>query len=148
MKAIFTALAIAFASPWIADGEETWHPFNRQFDKKVTLQGVGWGLGAKGLGIRVVTPDGVPVYFDPKDEELRRVFSRWQGRLIEVTGTLRKRQMTPAPEGAQGYTSGFDYLVVESAKITGISKIERSLTPKAEEGSAHQSTTRPESKSE
>jgi len=142
MKSIIAALYFALVVPSLADDEAKWYPYNREFDKGVTLQGVGWGLRAKGLGIRVITPDGIPIYFDSNDVDISKGFDRWQGRLIEVTGILRKRKMHAAPKGAQGYGEAFEYLVVEGAKIREIEKIEHSLTPKAE------AATRPESKSE
>lgn len=146
MKSIICALFFTLVAPSLADDEAKWNPYNQQFDKQVTLQGMGWGLGAKGLGIRVVTPDGIPIYFDSKDVEIGKGFDRWQGRLIEVTGILRKRTMRAAPKGAQGYGAAFEYLVVESAKIRGIEKVENSLTSKAEQADARQPSTRPESK--
>jgi len=146
MKSIIAAILFTLVVPSIADDETNWYPYNRQFDKEVTLQGVAWGLHAKGLGIRVMMPDGVAAYFDPKDVGLSKDFDRWQGRLIEVTGILRKRKMGAAPKGAQGYGEAFEYLVVERAKIRAIEKVEQSLAPKAEQDGGEQPATRPESK--
>ena len=146
MKSIIAAICFSLVVPSLADDEAKWYPYNRQFDKEVTLQGVGWGLRAKGLGVRVMTADGISIYFDPKNIEISKDFERWQGRLIEVTGILRKRMMNAAPKGAQGYGGAFEYLVVEGAKIRGIEKIEHSIVPKAEQAGGGQPATRPESK--
>ena len=131
MRFIIAALVIILAAPLLADDESNWYPYNRQFDKKVVLQGIGWGQGAKGLGIRVMTPGGVAVYFDAKDMRLAGEFKKWQGKLIEVTGILRKRTMKPGPKGAQGYSESFEYLVIEDAQIRAITKVERGLVAKA-----------------
>jgi hypothetical protein len=149
MKSIVAALSLLLFSlvvPLIANEGPNWHPYNRENDKEVTLQGVAWGLHAKGLGIRVMTPDGMPVYFDPKDVETGKDFEQWQGRLIEVTGILRKRKMEAAPRRAQGYGSAFEYLVVERAKIRGIDKVEQSLASREKQGGGGQPDTRSESK--
>ena len=124
MKFLFATLALALAMPLLAKQEGNWHPFDRYFDKSVTLQGLGWGLGAKGLGIRVMTADGVPIYLDPIDERIVREFEKWQGRLIEVSGILRKREMATAPDRAQGYTRAFEYLMIEDAEVKGIARVE------------------------
>lgn len=152
MKALVVALSFLLVSPVVPlfaneEPEElNWHPYNREIDKEVTVQGVAWGLHAKGLGIRVMTPDGIPVHFDPKDVATGKDFERWQGRLIEVTGILRKRTMEAAPKGAQGHGSAFDYLVIERVKIRGIEKVEQSLAARAEQGGGGQPDTRTGSK--
>jgi len=107
--------------------EENWFPFNRHFNQVVSIQGIGWGTYSKGLGFRVVTPHGVPVFLGEGKGRGKKETKDWEGRLVEATGILNKQVEGVVPEGAQGYSESFEYLELSDWKIRPIKKADRIL---------------------
>jgi hypothetical protein len=84
-------------------------PWDDLLGKRVVAEGLAWGAFAKGLGEHVILEDA-KVYVR-KIDYLKHDLD---GRLVRVTGVLRRQRMTKAPPGAQGYSDGFDYYVIEA----------------------------------
>jgi hypothetical protein len=76
--------------------------------ERVVAEGLAWGVREKGLGQRVVLDHG-HVYID--GDELPN------GKLVRVTGTLKRGEEEAAPPGAQGYGEGFSYFYIKAEKI-------------------------------
>lgn len=84
----------------------------------VQFDGIAWGAYAKGLGAHVVMPrDKIYV----KNVDL--VKSDLNGRLVRITGLLKKERMQPAAKGVQGYGQAFDYFTVETVAVERIEKV-------------------------
>jgi hypothetical protein len=107
----------------VAGGEEpkSESVYERCLNQQVRVQGLAWGRLEKGLGERVVTGDGMKFYLQSREDD---DFEEWQGRLIEVTGVLRRRRMEASPPHAQGYGRAFDYFIIEQATIRTVDRVE------------------------
>lgn len=104
-------------------------PWNDMVDQVVTLDGVAWGGFSKGLGQYVASPSQ-QVYLN----SLARKPEEIEGRLVRVTGILRRHHMPAAPPGAQGYGQAFDYYSIDAFSVEVIEKLERDqLVPVAED---------------
>lgn len=95
-------------------------PWNDMVDRVVTLDGVPWGVFSKGLGQYVASPSQ-QVYLN----SLARKPEEIEGRLVRVTGILRRHHMPAAPPGAQGYGQAFDYYSIDAFSVEVIEKVER-----------------------
>lgn len=90
-------------------------------DKQIVVEGLAWGHDSKGIGPWIVLGNGDRLYvrgIDYGREDLN-------GRVIQFTGTLRKRHMSPAPYGAQGYSTHFDYYELEARSSRKIVRTDR-----------------------
>ncbi len=111
------------------NGEIREIPWNDMVDQVVTVDGVPWGWVSKGLGQYVASPSQ-HVYLN----SLARKPEEIEGRLMRVTGVLRRHHMPAAPPGAQGYGQAFDYYSIDAFSIEPIEKVERDqMLPVAED---------------
>ncbi|NND99562.1 MAG: hypothetical protein HKN47_19780, partial [Pirellulaceae bacterium] len=95
-------------------------PWNNMVDQVVVVDGLAWGAKHKGLGSHLVLTEG-KVYL--RNIDLREYDSN--GRLLRITGTLRKAQMAKAPPGVQGYTESFDYFFIDAIDVQRIENVTR-----------------------
>ena len=86
----------------------------------VEVDGLAWGAQSKGLGAHLVLPHG-KVYL----RNINLTNSGFNGRLIRVSGVLRKTSTGPVPKGVQGYSQRVDYFYVETVEATRIDKVMR-----------------------
>ena len=95
------------------------HIFKPLLGKRVSVEGLAWGAGAKGLGERIVLPSGISIYFTgSRYSKLHR-----NGKLVRVVGRLSVERMAPAPPGAQGYPEPFDYYALEVESVDVIDEV-------------------------
>ena len=95
------------------------HIFKPLLGKRVSVEGLAWGSGAKGLGERVVLPAGISIYFTgSRYSRLHR-----NGKLVRVVGRLSIQRMAAAPPGAQGYPEPFDYYALEVESVEVIDEV-------------------------
>ena len=87
--------------------------------KIVTVDGLAWGAYEKGLGQHLVLPHG-RVYIRDVDYLKHDL----NGRLLRVSGYLRKSRVEKAPSKAQGYSESFDYFTIETFAAEGIDQIQ------------------------
>jgi hypothetical protein len=117
---VFVSLGAAFillaASPAFAqhthqvvDGVKVSKPWGDVVGRRVVVEGLAWGAAEKGLGQRVILAEG-QVYVENVDYLRHKA----NGRLVRITGTLRKERMKAAAPDAQGYGANFDYFVIET----------------------------------
>lgn len=86
----------------------------------IEVDGLAWGAQSKGLGAHLVLPNG-KVYL----RSINLTDSDLNGRLIRISGVLRKASTGPAPKGAQGYSERIDYFYVQPIEATRIDKVVR-----------------------
>ena len=93
--------------------------WNDMIDRIVDVDGLVWGAFHKGLGSHLVLPHG-KVYLSNTD----LLKSDLNGRLVRVTGILRKSHVSAAPKGSQGYSQPFGYYSLDVVEITRIEKLQ------------------------
>ena len=103
-------------STFIERGEKKWIAYDAMVGQVVDVDGLAWGAFDKGLGAHLILPRG-KVYL--KDMPLEQ-----NGRLVRVTGILRKSSVGVAPKGAQGYSQPFDYFSLDIIQMSRIEKVE------------------------
>ena len=92
--------------------------------ERVVAEGLAWGVGEKGLGQRVVLDYG-HVYVDGGKLP--------EGKLVRVTGTLKRGEIEAAPPGSQGYGEGFTYFYIQADAIEQVDVVRQpKLTQPAE----------------
>jgi hypothetical protein len=89
-------------------------------DQVVSIDGVAWGWLHKGIGQYVASPSQ-QVYLN----SLARKPEEIDGRLVRVTGILRRHHMPAAPPGAQGVSQEFDYYSIDAFSVEPIERVER-----------------------
>ncbi len=92
--------------------------WDEMVDRVMTVDGLAWGARSKGLGAHLVFPMG-KVYLrgiDLIDADL-------DGRLVRVSGILRKAAIGPVPQGVQGYPDRFDYFYLDLVQAGRIDKV-------------------------
>lgn len=94
--------------------------WNDMVDRVVSIDGVAWGWLHKGIGQYVASPSQ-QVYLN----SLARKPEGIEGRLVRVTGILRRHHMPAAPPGAQGVSQGFDYYSIDAISVEPIERVER-----------------------
>ena len=90
-------------------------------DKRVVAEGLAWGHFSKGIGPWAVLGNGERIYISGIDYGEHDL----NGHLVRFAGTLRKRHMTPAPSGSQGYGKHFDYYELEKCTFERIEKADK-----------------------
>jgi hypothetical protein len=85
----------------------------------VTVDGLAWGAYDKGLGQHLILPHG-RVYVRDADYLKHDL----NGRLLRVSGYLRKSHLEKAPPTSQGYSESFDYFWIESFAVERIDQIQ------------------------
>ncbi len=85
--------------------------------REVIVEGLAWGYMNKGLSNWVMTGQGQRLYISGID------FEQLNGRLVRLTGTLRKKRMEAAPPGAQGYGRAFEYFTIEVTSAEVIDQV-------------------------
>ena len=106
-------------STFVESGEKRSIDWNDMQGRLVDVDGLAWGAFDKGLGYHLVLPNG-KVYL--KDTDL--LSSKQNGRLVRVTGVLRKFRVNAAPKDAQGYSQTFEYYALDVVEMTRIEKLE------------------------
>ena len=106
-------------STYVKEGQKHTVAWDDFVDQIVTVDGLAWGAHAKGLGQHVVLPAG-RVYVRGIDYSKHDL----NGRLLRISGFLRKLRVEKAPPNVQGYGETFDYYVLESLEVARIDKIQ------------------------
>lgn len=112
--------ASAQTSRQFVDGREETLAWDQMVGQMVTVDGMAWGAFEKGLGPRLVLPVGA-IYV--RDVDLLK--HDLNGRLLRVSGVLRKGRMDAAPPGAQGFAAPIDYFYIETLSAERVEKVER-----------------------
>ena len=105
-------------STFIERGQKRSVAWNDMVDRVVNVEGLAWGAFEKGLGSHLVLPHG-KVYI--KGVDLHK--TDLNGRLVHVTGVLKKSRIEAAPVGAQGYSKPFEYFYLDVIDISQTEKI-------------------------
>jgi hypothetical protein len=104
----------------VIDGEKIREPWREVVGKQVTVDGLAWGAHEKGLGPRVIL-DRSAVYVENVDYLKAKV----NGKLVRITGTLRFRQIDPAPQAAQSFgPKSVTYYAIEVESMFLIDQVE------------------------
>jgi hypothetical protein len=111
------------------------HIYGPLVGKRVTLDALVWHH-TKGISGRVILPSGDEVFI--RDPWIHRPDGTLEsrlpaGKLVRLVGILTVEHMTPAPKGAQGYGTAFDYFSFRLESFTVIERAEREfpeLSPK------------------
>ncbi len=113
------ASSFAQTSTYVDSGGKQTVSWNDMVGKIVTVDGLAWGALAKGLGQHLVLPAS-RVYVHDVDYHQHDL----NGRLLRVSGFLRKARERAVPAHIQGYGTSFDYYFIESIAVEKIDKIQ------------------------
>ena len=113
------AFSSAQVSTHIVDNTKKEIAWNDMVDQIVDVDGLAWGAFEKGIGPYAVLPRG-RVYL----KNLDLLNTDFNGRLIRVSGVLRKSRVEPAGKFAQGYSQPFEYFYIEIISASRIDKLE------------------------
>ncbi len=109
----------AQTSTYVEGGTKHIVSWNDWVGKVVTVDGLAWGAYDKGLGQHLILPSG-RVYIQDVDYLKHDL----NGRLLRVSGYLRKSRVKKAPSKAQGYSKPFDYFSIETFAVERIEQIQ------------------------
>lgn len=110
------------------DGRKAAIPARDTENRRVIVEGLAWGSLEKGLGQRIQLADGHRVYIRNIDYQKHDL----DGKLVRAAGMLRRETMKAAPQGAQGYTSDFDYFTLTVEKWGVIERVKKPWTEEFE----------------
>ena len=106
-------------STFVERGQKRSIAWNDMTGRLVDVDGLAWGAFEKGLGSHLVLPRG-KIYLRNTD----LLDSDLNGRLVRVTGILKKSRVDPAPKNAQGYSQSFEYYYLDIVHVSRIEKLE------------------------
>lgn len=104
----------------IIDGRKVTKPWAELVGREVVVEGLAWGATEKGMGQRVVLDEAV-VYARNIDYLKHKA----HGRLVRVSGTLRRGQVTKASPGAGGFGAEFDYFYIDVTRWEIIEEVSK-----------------------
>ena len=112
------ATAFAQSSTYVYGDASRTIKWDDMVNTLVEVDGLAWGGYSKGLGAHLCLPAG-KVYLRGLD----LVKSDNNGRLLRISGVLRKAQTAKVKGGVQGYSQSFDYFYIETLEATRIERI-------------------------
>lgn len=105
-------------STYIEGGRKHTVAWDDMMGSIVEVDGLAWGAFDKGLGPHVVMANH-KIYL----ENIDLIEADLNGRLVRITGVLRKSRVDPAPRGAQGYSQPFEYYYLDTVAVNNIDKV-------------------------
>lgn len=109
-------------STFVEGGTKRTIAWNDMVDRVVDVDGLAWGALEKGLGSHLVLANSQngKVYLRGAD----LLEADLNGRLVRVSGVLRKTRVEAAPKFAQGYSKPFEYFYLDVVQISPIDRLE------------------------